>query len=229
MVKLLKSVIYTITSLVGSNSSNKHIIIALLLLKKIIQEKAKIIYIDTELSFPISFISSAIEKICTKAGNKEKKSLLENSFILLRFNNLDETSLFFEFQLEKLIDESIKTIVIDNLNYAFSEQKAKNGRILMRDLLRIAKEKNINIMYVNDLYYLNQNNIYSLEITYGDILNEFCNQIIQIGDCSEELINEKYYYMSPITFIKTNYVKDKQCKIYVDPKKYSYILRRVHN
>ena len=197
------------------------------MLKKIIQEKAKIIYIDTELSFPTSFINAAIDKVCIKLGSQEYKTILENSFILLRFSNLEETSHFFEFQLEKLIDESIKTVVIDNLNYAFSEQKAKNGRIIVRDLLRIAKEKNINIMYVNDMYYSHQNNRFSLEISYGDIINEFCNHILQVGDYKEEPFKENYYYMSLITFIKTNYNKDKQCKIYIDPRKFSYFIRRV--
>lgn len=167
--------------------------------------------------------------MCSKPEYKIKKSQLENSFIFVRFPNLGEVSIFFEYHLEKLLDNSMKSIVIDNLNNVFVDQKVKNGRNYMRDLFRISKEKQINIIYVNDLFYTNHLGLFSLEISFGEIVNEFCSHILLISDYKRETVKDDILMESEINVIKSNFFPKEKMLIYINLNKFSFILKKPSN
>ena len=218
----------TITQVVGSNYSNKHRIIALLLLKKVLYTKCKVLYIDTTLSCPISYIQSAIDKICYDKEAKSVKSVLENAFMLIRFPSLNEVSAFFEYQLERLLlseQNKIKTIVIDNMNTVFQNANTiKKGRQAFRDVFTLSKKYNINIIYINELFYTYSQSGFNLEITYGDIVNEFCSSILYIGDSYKDE-KKRDVLISKLNVLKSNTVPLETCMIYIDLNTFSFVVK----
>ena len=199
-----------ITEIVGTNYSCKYYFIALYLLKKMLFTKSKVLYIDTQLSCPISFLHNAFEKISEK--NKNFQNELGNSFMILRIDDSKQLYIFLEYHLLNLIKSTsnIKTIVLSNINNLFTPEKIKgkkSGKYYMRIFLRIAKEYKMNIIYINDIYYRNnafkkfnyENNNnseekeetnYIMEIEYFEYINEFSSNIILINENSS--YHDKY-------------------------------------
>ena len=227
-----------LTEIIGSNYSCKYYFIALYLLKKMIFTKSKVLYIDTELSCPISFLHNAFEKLSEK--NKNSQIELENSFMILRIDDSKQLCLFIEYHLLNLIKSTsnIKTIVLSNVNNLFVPEKIKgkkSGKYYMRIFLRIAKEYKINIIYINDIYYRNnafkkfnyENNNnseekeetnYVMEIEYSEYINEYCSNII--------LINDNYSYHDKYLECKCEVLKSihniTQFTLQIDTEKCSF-------
>ena len=78
--------------------------------------KSKVLYIDTQLSCPISFLHNAFEKISEK--NKNFQNELGNSFMILRIDDSKQLYIFLEYHLLNLIKSisNIKTIFLRNIN-----------------------------------------------------------------------------------------------------------------
>lgn len=215
-----------VTQIIGSNSSNKHRIIILFLLKKIIQEKIKVCYLDTELSFPASFIQSAIDKICSKEEFKVKKPLLEDSFHVLRFSSTDFIGNFIEESLEKILVNEFKVLVVENLSSFFGLDSKKNSRNYMRLLLNLARIKKITVIYVNNVtFQANSVGGFSLEISSNDLITEFCNHVLYITDCRKEEDNpDKVRLISGIKVLKSEY--NENFEIRLDLKEFSFTLKK---
>ena len=226
-----------ITEIIGSNYSCKYYFIALYLLKKMIYTKSKVLYIDTQLSCPVSFLHNAFEKILEK--NKNSQIELENSFMILRIDDSKQLFLFVEYYLLNLIKSTsnIKTIVLNNINNLFVPEKIKGkkgGKYYMRIFWRIAKEYKINIIYINDIYFRNnafkefnsENKNYSeeketnyvMEIEYSEYINEYCSNVI--------LINDNYNYHDNYLECKCEVLKGiqsiKQFTLQIDTEKCSF-------
>ena len=227
-----------ITEIVGTNYSCKYYFIALYLLKKMLFTKSKVLYIDTQLSCPISFLHNAFEKISEK--NKNFQNELGNSFMILRIDDSKQLYIFLEYHLLNLIKSTsnIKTIVLSNINNLFTPEKIKgkkSGKYYMRIFLRIAKEYKMNIIYINDIYYRNnafkkfnyENNNnseekeetnYVMEIEYFEYINEFSSNII--------LINENSSYHDKYLECKCEVLKSiqsiKQFSLQIDTDKCSF-------
>ena len=227
-----------ITEIVGTNYSCKYYFIALYLLKKMLFTKSKVLYIDTQLSCPISFLHNAFEKISEK--NKNFQNELGNSFMILRIDDSKQLYIFLEYHLLNLIKSTsnIKTIVLSNINNLFTPEKIKgkkSGKYYMRIFLRIAKEYKMNIIYINDIYYRNnafkkfnyENNNnseekeetnYIMEIEYFEYINEFSSNII--------LINENSSYHDKYLECKCEVLKSiqsiKQFSLQIDTEKCSF-------
>ena len=227
-----------ITEIVGTNYSCKYYFIALYLLKKMLFTKSKVLYIDTQLSCPISFLHNAFEKISEK--NKNFQNELGNSFMILKIDDSKQLYIFLEYHLLNLIKSTsnIKTIVLSNINNLFTPEKIKgkkSGKYYMRIFLRIAKEYKMNIIYINDIYYRNnafkkfnyENNNnseekeetnYVMEIEYFEYINEFSSNII--------LINENSSYHDKYLECKCEVLKSiqsiKQFSLQIDTDKCSF-------
>lgn len=169
--------------LVGANSSNKQRLISFLLQKKILTEKVKVLYLDTELFFPCSFLNKSIGKLCSNKLQKYKDQLL-NSFIICRLSLDNDIANFIEKELSKLLTDisELKIVVIDNLTHFISNQKKKNSKLFIRDLFHITKQYNICLIYLNDLVYRNQGGVFSLEINYGEMFSDFVNHCIYLNE-----------------------------------------------
>ena len=225
-----------ITEIVGSNYSCKYHFIALYLIKKIIFTKSKVLYLDTELSCPVSFLFNAFQIILGK--NNKSYNEIENSFMIIRLDDSKQLSKFLEYNLINLIKstQNIQTIVLSNVNSLFLPERIKgkkSGKYYMRIFLKIAKENNINIIYLNDLYFRNnafknsyiiQNpeakeiTNYVMEIEYSEFINDFCSNIL--------LINDNYSYNDRYLECKCEVLKSsqntKQFSIQIDLEKCSF-------
>jgi hypothetical protein len=147
--------------------------------------------------------------------------------MLIRFPSLNEVSAFFEYQLERLLlsqENKIKTIVIDNMNAVFQNANTfKKGRQAFRDVFTLSRKYNINIIYINELFYTYSQGGFNLEVTYGDIVNEFCSSILYIGDSYKE--EKRDVLISKLSVLKSNTVPLETCMIYIDLNTFSFVVK----
>lgn len=148
------------------------------------------IYLDTELFFPSSFLKHSIEKQCPKELNKYKEQLL-NSFIIYRLSLDNDIEDFIEKELSNILTDisDIKIVVIDNLTHFFSNPKKKNNKLFIRDLFHITKKYNICLIYLSDLIYRNNEGIFIHEINFGELLSDFVNHCIFLNETGNVIKN----------------------------------------
>jgi hypothetical protein len=232
-----------ITSIVGTNYSLKNQFVILYLLKKIIYTNTKVLYIDTDLNFN----SILIQDFLSKVGlNKEQIENIKNKFSIIRILDINQIGYFLEYNLFNILNEdnNIKTVVFNNLSNLFSLEyfNKKHARIYMRIILHLTKKFKLNTIYINEFYFINENDIagdlnlntneneensieknFIKEIAYNDIVNEFCSHIIFMENYNNNLNNKECY----CEILKSCYKPNEKFILKFDRKKCAYIYQSI--
>jgi hypothetical protein len=232
-----------ITSIVGTNYSLKNQFVILYLLKKIIYSNTKVLYIDTDLNFN----SILIQDFLSKVGlNKEQIENIKNKFSIIRILDINQIGYFLEYNLFNILseDNNIKTLVFNNLSNLFSLEyfNKKHARIYMRIILHLTKKFKLNTIYINEFYFINENDIagdlnlntneneensieknFIKEIAYNDIVNEFCSHIIFMENYNNNLNNKECY----CEILKSCYKPNEKFILKFDRKKCAYIYQSI--
>ena len=232
-----------ITSIVGTNYSLKNQFVILYLLKKIIYTNTKVLYIDTDLNFNSILIQDFLAKVVL---NKEQIENIKNKFSIIRILDINQIGYFLEYNLFNILndDNNIKTVVFNNLSNLFSLEyfNKKHARIYMRIILHLTKKFKLNTIYINEFYFINENDIagdlnlntneneensieknFIKEIAYNDIVNEFCSHIIFMENYNNNLNNKECY----CEILKSCYKKKKKFILKFDRKKCAYIYQSI--
>ena len=232
-----------ITSIVGTNYSLKNQFIILYLLKKIIYTNTKVLYIDTDLNFNSILIQDFLAKVVL---NKEQIENIKNKFSIIRILDINQIGYFLEYNLFNILNEdnNIKTVVFNNLSNLFSLEyfNKKHARIYMRIILHLTKKFKLNTIYVNEFYFINENDIagdlnlntneneensieknFIKEIAYNDIVNEFCSHIIFMENYNNNLNNKECY----CEILKSCYKPNEKFILKFDRKKCAYIYQSI--
>ena len=232
-----------ITSIVGTNYSLKNQFVILYLLKKIIYTNTKVLYIDTDLNFN----SILIQDFLSKVGlNKEQIENIKNKFSIIRILDINQIGYFLEYNLFNILseDNNIKTLVFNNLSNLFSLEyfNKKHARIYMRIILHLTKKFKLNTIYINEFYFINENDIagdlnlnsneneensieknFIKEIAYNDIVNEFCSHIIFMENYNNNLNNKECF----CEILKSCYKPNEKFILKFDRKKCAYIYQSI--
>jgi len=158
-----KEVISTIYGPAGSGKT----LFCLLALMDVVENKKKVIFIDTEGGF-------SVERLKQLSDNYKK--ILE-SVVFLDPVSFDEQKKDFE-KLRKLVNEKIGLIVIDTVSMLYRLELGKTNDVYdvnkalgqqLGYLTEIARKKNIPVLITNQVYadFENQNNV---KIVGGDLL-----------------------------------------------------------
>lgn len=232
-----------ITSIVGTNYSLKNQFVILYLLKKIIYTNTKVLYIDTDLNFNSILIQDFLAKVVL---NKEQIENIKNKFSIIRILDINQIGYFLEYNLFNILNEdnNIKTVVFNNLSNLFSLEyfNKKHARIYMRIILHLTKKFKLNTIYVNEFYFINENDIagdlnlntneneensieknFIKEIAYNDIVNEFCSHIIFMENYNNNLNNKECY----CEILKSCYKPNEKFILKFDRKKCAYIYQSI--
>lgn len=232
-----------ITSIVGTNYSLKNQFVILYLLKKIIYTNTKVLYIDTDLNFNSILIQDFLAKVVL---NKEQIENIKNKFSIIRILDINQIGYFLEYNLFNILndDNNIKTVVFNNLSNLFSLEyfNKKHARIYMRIILHLTKKFKLNTIYVNEFYFINENDIagdlnlntneneensieknFIKEIAYNDIVNEFCSHIIFMENYNNNLNNKECY----CEILKSCYKPNEKFILKFDRKKCAYIYQSI--
>jgi hypothetical protein len=232
-----------ITSIVGTNYSLKNQFVILYLLKKIIYTNTKVLYIDTDLNFNSILIQDFLAKVVL---NKEQIENIKNKFSIIRILDINQIGYFLEYNLFNILndDNNIKTVVFNNLSNLFSLEyfNKKHARIYMRIILHLTKKFKLNAIYVNEFYFINENDIagdlnlntneneensieknFIKEIAYNDIVNEFCSHIIFMENYNNNLNNKECY----CEILKSCYKPNEKFILKFDRKKCAYIYQSI--
>ena len=242
-----------ITSIVGTNYSLKNQFVILYLLKKIIYTNTKVLYIDTDLNFNSILIQDFLSKVFSTTLNKEQIENIKNKFSIIRIIDINQIGYFLEYNLFNILseDNNIKTLVINNLSNLFSLEyfNKKHARIYMRIILHLTKKFKLNTIYINEFYFINENDIagdfnlnknendnnnneiensieknFIKEIAYNDIVNEFCSHIIFMENYNTNNLNNKECYCE---IIKSCYKPNEKFILKFDRKKCAYIYQSI--
>ena len=232
-----------ITSIVGTNYSLKNQFVILYLLKKIIYTNTKVLYIDTDLNFNSILIQDFLAKVVL---NKEQIENIKNKFSIIRILDINQIGYFLEYNLFNILNEdnNIKTVVFNNLSNLFSLEyfNKKHARIYMRIILQLTKKFKLNTIYINEFYFINENDIagdlnlntneneensieknFIKEIAYNDIVNEFCSHIIFMENYNNNLNNKECY----CEILKSCYKPNEKFILKFDRKKCAYIYQSI--
>jgi hypothetical protein len=233
-----------ITSIVGTNYSLKNQFVILYLLKKIIYTNTKVLYIDTDLNFN----SILIQDFLSKVGlNKEQIENIKNKFSIIRILDINQIGYFLEYNLFNILseDNNIKTLVFNNLSNLFSLEyfNKKHARIYMRIILHLTKKFKLNTIYINEFYFINENDIagdlnlnknendetsieknFIKEIAYNDIVNEFCSHIIFMENYNVNNLNNKECFCE---ILKSCYKPNEKFILKFDRKKCAYFYQSI--
>jgi hypothetical protein len=232
-----------ITSIVGTNYSLKNQFVILYLLKKIIYTNTKVLYIDTDLNFNSILIQDFLAKVVL---NKEQIENIKNKFSIIRILDINQIGYFLEYNLFNILNEdnNIKTVVFNNLSNLFSLEyfNKKHARIYMRIILHLTKKFKLNTIYINEFYFINENDIagdlnlntneneensieknFIKEIAYNDIVNEFCSHIIFMENYNNNLNNKECY----CEILKSCYKPNEKFILKFDRKKCAYIYQSI--
>jgi hypothetical protein len=232
-----------ITSIVGTNYSLKNQFVILYLLKKIIYTNTKVLYIDTDLNFNSILIQDFLAKVVL---NKEQIENIKNKFSIIRILDINQIGYFLEYNLFNILndDNNIKTVVFNNLSNLFSLEyfNKKHARIYMRIILHLTKKFKLNTIYVNEFYFINENDIagdlnlntneneensieknFIKEIAYNDIVNEFCSHIIFMENYNNNLNNKECY----CEILKSCYKPNEKFILKFDRKICAYIYQSI--
>jgi hypothetical protein len=232
-----------ITSIVGTNYSLKNQFVILYLLKKIIYTNTKVLYIDTDLNFNSILIQDFLAKVVL---NKEQIENIKNKFSIIRILDINQIGYFLEYNLFNILndDNNIKTVVFNNLSNLFSLEyfNKKHARIYMRIILHLTKKFKLNTIYINEFYFINENDIagdlnlntneneensieknFIKEIAYNDIVNEFCSHIIFMENYNNNLNNKECY----CEILKSCYKPNEKFILKFDRKKCAYIYQSI--
>jgi hypothetical protein len=232
-----------ITSIVGTNYSLKNQFVILYLLKKIIYTNTKVLYIDTDLNFNSILIQDFLAKVVL---NKEQIENIKNKFSIIRILDINQIGYFLEYNLFNILseDNNIKTLVFNNLSNLFSLEyfNKKHARIYMRIILHLTKKFKLNTIYINEFYFINENDIagdlnlntneneensieknFIKEIAYNDIVNEFCSHIIFMENYNNNLNNKECY----CEILKSCYKPNEKFILKFDRKKCAYIYQSI--
>ena len=228
-----------ITSIVGTNYSLKNQFVILYLLKKIIYTNTKVLYIDTDLNFNSILIQDFLAKVVL---NKEQIENIKNKFSIIRILDINQIGYFLEYNLFNILNEdnNIKTVVFNNLSNLFSLEyfNKKHARIYMRIILHLTKKFKLNTIYINEFYFINENDIagdlnlntneneensieknFIKEIAYNDIVNEFCSHIIFMENYNVNNLNNKECFCE---ILKSCYKPNEKFILKFDRKKCAY-------
>jgi hypothetical protein len=233
-----------ITSIVGTNYSLKNQFVILYLLKKIIYTNTKVLYIDTDLNFNSILIQDFLAKVVL---NKEQIENIKNKFSIIRILDINQIGYFLEYNLFNILNEdnNIKTVVFNNLSNLFSLEyfNKKHARIYMRIILHLTKKFKLNTIYINEFYFINENDIagdlnlntneneensieknFIKEIAYNDIVNEFCSHIIFMENYNVNNLNNKECFCE---ILKSCYKPNEKFILKFDRKKCAYIYQSI--
>ena len=233
-----------ITSIVGTNYSLKNQFVILYLLKKIIYTNTKVLYIDTDLNFNSILIQDFLAKVVL---NKEQIENIKNKFSIIRILDINQIGYFLEYNLFNILNEdnNIKTVVFNNLSNLFSLEyfNKKHARIYMRIILHLTKKFKLNTIYINEFYFINENDIagdlnlntneneensieknFIKEIAYNDIVNEFCSHIIFMENYNVNNLNNKECFCE---ILKSCYKPNEKFILKFDRKKCAYFYQSI--
>ena len=218
-----------ITSIVGTNYSLKNQFVILYLLKKIIYTNTKVLYIDTDLNFNSILIQDFLAKVVL---NKEQIENIKNKFSIIRILDINQIGYFLEYNLFN---------ILNNL-FSLEYFNKKHARIYMRIILHLTKKFKLNTIYINEFYFINENDIagdlnlntneneensieknFIKEIAYNDIVNEFCSHIIFMENYNNNLNNKECY----CEILKSCYKPNEKFILKFDRKKCAYIYQSI--
>jgi hypothetical protein len=195
----------------------------------------------------LNFNSILIQDFLAKVVlNKEQIENIKNKFSIIRILDINQIGYFLEYNLFNILNEdnNIKTVVFNNLSNLFSLEyfNKKHARIYMRIILHLTKKFKLNTIYINEFYFINENDIagdlnlntneneensieknFIKEIAYNDIVNEFCSHIIFMENYNNNLNNKECY----CEILKSCYKPNEKFILKFDRKKCAYIYQSI--
>ena len=170
-----------ITQIIGESSSLKESFLSIYLAHKISKTKTKLIYISSKSTINLRYIYETHKKI---EGGNFSPNKIDKLYFFFQFLKFDSMGNFVLNKLPSLLEKekNVSTIVINNFNNFTSTVSFKyqyDISVYWRELSYFARKYNLNIIYINDIYYYcetkflsNKNNINYMDPESRELMDE---------------------------------------------------------